>query len=166
MTTRKHTPAGANATALMLEVFRLNGRLLVAGDRLVARLGMTSARWQVLGAIALSPAAEPVARLARNIGLSRQGVQRIVDELRKQALVELQPNPHHRRAKLVVLTEKGRKAYQAASDLQIPWVNALAKGLDPKQIAAATQLTEVLRRRLEEYPSVPIPKFARSGGTL
>ncbi len=147
----------------MLEVFRLNGRLLVAGDRLVARLGMTSARWQVLGAIALSPAAEPVARLARNIGLSRQGVQRIVDELRKQALVELKPNPHYRRAKLVVLTEKGRKAYQAASDLQIPWVNALAKGLDPQQIAAATQLTEVLRRRLEKCPGDDAGERAHDG---
>ena len=64
---------GPAVTALILEVFRLNGRLLAAGDRLVAKLGLTSARWQVLGAIALSPSAEPVARLARNMGLHRQG---------------------------------------------------------------------------------------------
>ncbi|MDH3233798.1 MAG: MarR family transcriptional regulator, partial [Alphaproteobacteria bacterium] len=38
-------------TALILETFRLNGRLLAAGDRLVGDLGLTSARWQVLGAI-------------------------------------------------------------------------------------------------------------------
>ena len=44
-------------TQLILEVFRVNGGLLSAGDRLVADLGLTSARWQVLGAVALSPAA-------------------------------------------------------------------------------------------------------------
>jgi hypothetical protein len=50
-----HTPAGAATTELILETFRLNGLLLEAGDRLVADIGLTSARWQVLGAIALAP---------------------------------------------------------------------------------------------------------------
>src|ERR1700704_2902386 len=68
-------------TELILEVFRLNGRLLVAGDRLVADLGLTSARWQVLGAVALAAAPMPVAWIARNMGLTRQAVQRIVNEL-------------------------------------------------------------------------------------
>ena len=98
----ERTPSGAAVRELIVAVFRLNGRLLVAGDRLVASLGLTSARWQVLGAIALSPAPEPVARLARNMGLNRQGVQRIVGELVAEDFVELKDNPHHRSAKLVV----------------------------------------------------------------
>ena len=95
MTRPRHTPGGKAATELILETFRCNGRLLAAGDRLVAKLGLTSARWQVLGAIAYSPTPEPVARLARNMGLHRQGVQRIVNELEKEGLVEFRPNPHH-----------------------------------------------------------------------
>jgi DNA-binding MarR family transcriptional regulator len=144
------TAAGEAMTALIIDVFRLNGCLLAAGDRLVSRLGLTSARWQVLGAIALSPAPEPVARLARNMGLNRQGVQRIVNELAAEEIVAFQENPHHRRAKLVVLTEKGRKVYQAADRLQIPWVNALSKGLDAESIVAASRFIESLRQRLEE----------------
>jgi DNA-binding MarR family transcriptional regulator len=150
MTMRRHTPAGGGLTGLILKIFRINGRLLAAGDRLVAGLNLTSGRWQVIGAIALAPVAEPVARLARNMGLTRQGVQRIVNELRRQGLVALKPNPHHRRAKLVVLTEKGRKAYAAAIGLQVPWANALASGLKPRQIAAVSRLLETLRRRLEQ----------------
>jgi DNA-binding MarR family transcriptional regulator len=150
MTIQRHTPAGAELTGLILEIFRVNGRLLAAGDRLVAGLNLTSGRWQVLGAIALAPAAEPVARLARNMGLTRQGVQRIVNELRRQGFLTLKPNPHHRRAKLVVLTEKGRKAYAAAIALQVPWANALASGLKPRQIAGVSRLLETLRRRLEQ----------------
>ena len=48
-------------TDVIIGVFRLNGALLVCGDALVADLGLTSARWQVLGAIALSPVPLPVA---------------------------------------------------------------------------------------------------------
>jgi DNA-binding MarR family transcriptional regulator len=104
----------------------------------------------VLGAVALAPAAEPVARLARNMGLTRQGVQRIVNELRRQGLIELKANPHHRRARLATLTAKGRKAYGDAIGLQVPWVNALSSGLKPRRIAAATRLLKTLRRRLEQ----------------
>jgi DNA-binding MarR family transcriptional regulator len=148
----RRTPAGEAVTDLILEVFRLNGRLLVAGDRLVSRLGLTSARWQVLGAIALAERAEPVAWLARSMGLNRQGVQRIVNELAAEGYVAFEPNPHHRRASLVVLTAKGRTAFAAADRLQTPWVNALARGFGADDIAAAKRTVAALRRRLEEAP--------------
>ena len=103
------TLSGYAISKLILVIFRLNGRLLVAGDRLVEALGLTSARWQVMGAIAMSPVSEPVARLARNMGLNRQGVQRIVDDLIAEGFVTLQDNPHHRSARLVVMTQKRPK---------------------------------------------------------
>src|SRR5947209_10547726 len=115
MTDKRHTPDGGALTDLVLAVFRLNGRLLTAGDRLVSDLGLTSARWQVLGAIALAPNLQPVAWLARNMGLNRQGVQRIVNEMREDGLVELRPNPHHPRAHLVALTKRGDNAFASAS---------------------------------------------------
>ncbi len=136
-------------TELILEVFRVNGGLIAAGDRLVADLGLTSARWQVLGAIALSPVPEPVARLARAMGLHRQGVQRIVNELEAEGIVALDDNPHHRRAKLVRLTKKGDALYREAERRQKPWSRALAKDLDPKSIGAAHALLRSLRERLE-----------------
>jgi DNA-binding MarR family transcriptional regulator len=148
----RRTPAGEAVTELILDVFRLNGRLLVAGDRLVSRLGLTSARWQVLGAVALAERPEPVAWIARSMGLNRQGVQRIVNELAAEGYVALEPNPRHRRASLVVLTEQGRKAFAAADRLQTPWVNALAKGLGAEDIAVAKRTVAALRARLEEAP--------------
>src|ERR1700730_5838558 len=145
----KRTPAGAAVSELMVAIFRLNGRLLVSGDRLVASLGLTSARWQGLGAIAFAPTPEPVARLARNMGLNRQGVQRIVGELAAEGFVELKDNPHHRSAKLVVMTAKGLKAFDAAMRLQTPWVNMLGEVFDPKSIEKAVRVLEELRQRLE-----------------
>lgn len=151
MSTRFHSsqsPAGLAATELMLETFRLNGALLAAGDRLVAPIGLTSARWQVLGAIAIAGQAQPVAHIARDMGLTRQSVQRVVDELAVEGLVAFRPNPHHRRAKLVALTDSGRLAYEAAIERHSGWSNRLARGFDPAALAQATALMRELRMRL------------------
>jgi DNA-binding MarR family transcriptional regulator len=141
-------------TDLIIGVFRLNGALLVSGDALVEDLRLTSARWQVLGAIALSPVPLPVAHLARNMGLTRQAVQRSVDEMRNDGLVRLDPNPHHRRAMLVTMTELGSSAYRAASERQERWADVLAAGLSPEDIEAASLLMRELQRRLEASPSI------------
>ena len=150
MTSKRHSPGGEALTDLVLAVFRLNGRLITAGDRLVSDLGLTSARWQVLGAIALSPSLQPVAWLARSMGLNRQGVQRIVNEMRQAGLVELRPNPHHRRAHLVALTKRGEDAFASASRLQAPWANALAKGISAEELAKTRRLLATLCERLDQ----------------
>ena len=145
----KRTPAGTALTDLILDLFRLNARMLAAGDRLVAGLGLTSARWQILGAIAEADRPQPVAWLARDLGANRQNVQRIVNDLRNEALVAFEANPHHRRAQLVILTDKGRKAFDAAMDLQAPWVNSLSDGLPVRDIETVHSVITALRRKLE-----------------
>ena len=149
MKSKGHMPAGQALTGLILAIFRLNGRLLVTGDRLVAGLDLTSARWQVLGAVALAERPQPVAWLARNMGLNRQGVQRIVNEMRDDGLLEMEPNPHHRRAHLVVLTKRGKEAFEAATKLQVPWVNGLAEGIGLKELATTQRVVAELCERLE-----------------
>lgn len=149
MAGKQQTSGGQALTNLVLAVFRLNGRLLTAGDRLVAGLSLTSARWQVLGAIALAPSPQPVAWLARSMGLNRQGVQRIVNEMREEGLVDLRPNPHHRRAHLVTLTKRGEDAFAAASRLQMPWANALAKGTSIEDLAKTRRVLATLCERLD-----------------
>ncbi|WP_414708061.1 MarR family transcriptional regulator [Rathayibacter festucae] len=81
----------------MLSVLHLSNVLSASGDRLVADLGLTAARWQILGALAAG-APRPVAWLARDLDVSRQNVQRIVNDLERDGFVSFRPNPHHRRA--------------------------------------------------------------------
>ena len=136
-------------TDLILGIFRANNHALTWGDRLVAPFGLTSARWQILAAVVLSERSQPVAWIARDLGANRQKVQRIVNDLHKEGLIEFQPNPHHRRAQLVVLTEKGRRAYEAAVDAYYPRVDALAEGLSCEEIRTAHRVMTALRERLE-----------------
>jgi len=77
-------------------------------------------------------------------------VQRIVNDLHTEGLVAFKANPHHRRAQLVVLTDKGRQAFDAAMRLQAPWVNGLSDGLAVKDIETTRNVMRTLRRKLED----------------
>jgi len=145
----RRTSGGNALTGLMLDLFRLNSRLLIAGDRLVAPLGLTSARWQILGAIVAAERPQPVAWIARDLGANRQNVQRIINDLHKDGLVVFETNPHHRRAQLVILTDKGRQTFDAAMRLQHPWINGLSDGLTIKDIETARRVMTALRAKLE-----------------
>ena len=144
---RRDSP-GRTLTALILEVFRLNGRLIGAGDRLVGSLGLTSARWQVLGALAMSPSPQTVAGIARSMGLTRQSVQRIANELVQKGLLERAENPRHLRAPLMRLTERGTKAYKAATTRQVPWADQLAQSIPIAKIKTAVSVLRELTDRL------------------
>jgi len=160
MDMEKHSFAGALTTSLFLETIRLNGRLLASGDRLVAGLGLTSARWQVLGAVVMAERPLPVPHIARQMGLSRQNVQRIVNDLDDVGYVTFAPNPHHKRAKLVVLTDRGRETYDAAHRVQVPWANALGAATTPEDLQTALRVLQSLRAALDKEQTDPAEQLA------
>lgn len=126
---------------LIFEIFRLNERLIVIGDATVKDVGLTSARWLVLGAVALAAAPIPVAQIARNMGLTRQAVQRLTNEMSAAGLVELRDNPRHRRARVVVLTAEGRAAYEEALERwRAEWTAPM------EEILSDSEIQETVRR--------------------
>lgn len=104
------SPPDANTKAftdLTLLVFRLNGVLLHWGDALVEPLGLTSARWQMLGAISLAGKPLSAPQVGQAMGVTRQGAQKQLNLLLDLALVEACPNPAHQRSVLYELTARG-----------------------------------------------------------
>jgi DNA-binding MarR family transcriptional regulator len=148
MTKAATAPNDDDLTAFILSLFRVNNLTLTWGDRLVAPLGLTSARWQVLGAIAYADQPRPVSWLARDLGANRQNVQRIVNDLEKDGIVAFRLNPHHKRAQLVVLSDKGRTVFESALRLYRPRIQALAEDIAPEDLAAARRVLDVLRAGL------------------
>jgi len=141
-TQQRHTPKGAALTQLTLTVFRANGRLLRAGDELMKHLGISSARWQVMGAVA--ERARTVAQIARHFELSRQGVLWVVSALVKEGLVELVDNPDHKRSKLVQFTGRGREIHAELERRPIVWSNATSAAFNLEEIRSSTQVVERL----------------------
>ncbi len=138
----------AQLTDLVLSIFRLNGFLLRAGDRLTAGSGLTTARWQVLGAVLHEPLT--VAAIARNMGLARQSVQRTADLLVEEGLCVYSPNPAHRRAKLLSSTEHGLNSVRRLGPSVSAWSKRIRESVGDDVICAATfsvkELTSALAR--------------------
>ena len=69
-----------------------------------------------------------VAQIARNMGLQRQSVQRLVNVLDVEGLIQLVENPHHKRAELVQLTEHGQTTLKKVKRVQVEWANHVSSG--------------------------------------
>jgi DNA-binding MarR family transcriptional regulator len=142
-----------NAVAgFIVELFRLNGVVIAEGDRMTRDLGLTSARWQVLGAVELAGRSLSVSQIARNMGLTRQSVQRVANELAIERLVSFNINPDHRRAKLITPTAQGHRAFVTAMQRQARWaVQLLTRSrTSEKRLLEATAVLQQLRLALTE----------------
>lgn len=149
MTELTNQNPGQRMTELILDLFAVNNRLLIEGDRLVAQLGLTSARWQVLGVIIEGGKRQPVSWIAREMDANRQNIQRIVNDLVADGLLAFEPNPHHQRAHLVVATAKGRSVFAQALQLKVPWTQKLAEGFSKDDLETAHKVVRDLRARLD-----------------
>ncbi|WP_067702343.1 MarR family winged helix-turn-helix transcriptional regulator [Nocardia jejuensis] len=127
--------------------FKLNGQFLSIAEELARPAGITAAWWQVLGAVLREPL--PVAGIAREMGITRQSVQRIADLLVDKGLAEYRPNPAHKRAKLVAVTDAGLAAVRRIDPQHAEISARLAAKLGPERLAAITDALTELSAALE-----------------
>jgi DNA-binding MarR family transcriptional regulator len=142
------TQAANLLTEVILTVFRTNGRLLASGDALVGPLGLTSARWQVLGAVALAEVPLTAPQIGAAMGITRQGAQKQIDLLVDEGLLEPQANPNHKRSPLYALTQRGQALYMQVDRAQARWANRLAEGISAQNLATTKRVLEQLLARL------------------
>jgi DNA-binding MarR family transcriptional regulator len=147
------TEAARLLTEIVLLTFRLEGGFLEAADRISAPVGLTAARWKVLGAVLYEK--RSVAEIGRVMGLARQSVQRLADILVAEGLASYEDNPAHRSAKLLVPTEDGRARIARLSGRQTHWANGVSAGLDASSLAAARDTLKMLIERVESIARDP-----------
>jgi DNA-binding MarR family transcriptional regulator len=147
-------PEAAILTEIMLTVFRVNGRLLEKGDQLVEPLNLTSARWQVLGAVALAENPLSAPQIAEAMGITRQGAQKQLNKLEEDGFFEQSPNPRHQRSPLYTLTDLGNRTFAKAMTLEAAWANGLVVGLPLQDLKDTLQTLNAIYERLDS----PVPK--------
>ena len=91
---------------LMADVYELAGLSRRTSEAIAKELGQTVARWHVLSVLSAGPCTVPAT--ARRLGLTRQGVQRVADDLLAARLLQASPNPDHARSPLLTLTNRGQ----------------------------------------------------------
>ncbi len=132
---------------LVLSIFRLNGLLIAEGDAMTEKLGLTHARWKVIGAVALSQNGLTVPGIARVLGQSRQAVQRITDVMALDGLLEYSSNPKHKRSVLVLLSEQGKEVYNTLREVQDPWAIDATGEIPAEELETALRLIQRLIKK-------------------
>jgi len=112
---------------VLLALFQLHGQVLQAADAMSDEFDLTGARWQVMKVVARQPMT--ASQIARRLGLQRQSVQRTVDSVREQGLVEVQPNVDHLRAGLIAPSDEGKRILAALEQRQQAWLGRCLRGL-------------------------------------
>ena len=153
---RSRSRKGDLVTEIIKATFRLNGELIAYGDLLTRDLALTSSRWQVLGTIGSKQ--RTVAQVARQMGLTRQNVQRLANSLIADGFVERIANPDHRRAPHLRVTGRGAATLQQLRRRQADWVNRVGEQFHSEALAEALQVARAMRDCLQNMRDAEEPE--------
>lgn len=150
------TDRGERAPADPLPPGRLAGALLGAADwfdtalraRLAARGWPHLSRTRSLLFLHLGRGVVRPAALAREIDVSRQAIQKLLDGLETHRLIERSPDPDDARSQIVQLTEQGQAFVDEASALLCDLEVELAERI-------GTAAVDSLRQALAMHPGPP-----------
>lgn len=142
----------AELVTILGEATRIAGRCTQMFGRVRQDCGLSGI--EVLTLIAISHATQPptVPQVGRSLGHPRQVIQRAVRVLEDEGLVQSLPNPGHKRAGLLVATEKGRSLGRTIDAQAAEIIAGVAEGLaiDLATLGAISEGLLTLRHRIDE----------------
>ncbi|WP_434779638.1 MarR family winged helix-turn-helix transcriptional regulator [Neisseria sp. Ec49-e6-T10] len=121
-------------TEMVLTLFRVNGSLIAWGNHQLEPLKLTSARWQIIGAMGRIGAATTNPQIARMMGVSRQGTQKQLNLLLAEGLVEQYINEQHQKSPLYALTEKGQYLFEQTEQIWLQQIPLLIDGINQQEL--------------------------------
>ncbi|KUH69683.1 hypothetical protein AU184_11245 [Mycolicibacterium novocastrense] len=133
---------------LIADVYELAGLLRRSGEAIAAGEGQTQARWQLLSAVSELPLTVPQA--ARRLGVTRQGVQRVANDLVAAGLGEFRPNPDHRTSPLLAPTAEGHRVLRGITERALVVNNRLADALEPSTLQATREAIQRMITALQD----------------
>jgi DNA-binding MarR family transcriptional regulator len=116
-------------------------------ERISREEKQSRARWDLLAAIGSGRRTVP--SIARQIGLSRQGVQRIADLLVEARLARFEPNPDHRRSPMLAPTEEGLRLRDRLERKLQGWELTVEELVEAEDLETALVVLRAIRSGLE-----------------
>jgi DNA-binding MarR family transcriptional regulator len=133
---------------LMDETVALFHRLRVVAES-VHRQGALSAGRRGLLRSLRTGGPQTVPQLARSRPVSRQHIQSLVNGLLADGLVDLAPNPGHRRSLLVRLTRAGERLVDTIGRRERELLRGMRLGIADRDLAVASETLRRVRRFFE-----------------
>lgn len=136
---------------LVDETSRLNGRLksIFAPSR--QSIGLGESEIMVLNAVVEAERPPTVAQIGRSLGHARQLIQRAANALADEGLVAAVPNPDHKRAALLVATDKGIALKRQADATGEAIAEDFCSAVDFDSVREVTERLGVIRRQIEDW---------------
>lgn len=133
---------------LILETFSLNGKLTRFGDHFTVEDGLSGSRWQILGALYHSENPLTSPQLAEKTGMTRQGMQKQLNQLLEQGFLQMQDNPHHKRSSQFLLSAHGKAVYEAITQRWIqtatPWAEQFTQSELENALSVLARFAQLL----------------------
>ncbi len=101
----------------------------------------------------IGPATVP--DMAAVLGVSRQFVQTVCNDMLSRGFIEFTDNPRHKRSKLAALTESGRIAFRQARQKENEIIEKALPQIDPDKATEACKLLEFVRKAVQKIPDDP-----------
>ena len=114
--------------------------------RLREKFDMSLSRFDLLAQLDGATDGMRMGELSRRLMVTTGNITGLTDELEADGLVERLADPTNRRASLVRMTAKGRKAFTTAAKTNETWIEEMFSGITPADKAA---LFEILGRQKE-----------------
>jgi DNA-binding MarR family transcriptional regulator len=93
-----------------------------------------------------------VSDISERFDITNAAASQLVDKLVQNGLIQREEDPSDRRARLLNLTDRGRKLIQQSIEKRYRWVDELAEKLTPEerlQVAEALQIMTEAAREME-----------------
>jgi DNA-binding MarR family transcriptional regulator len=133
--------------AVYIEVERLYHQSNAFIDRIYQRGEVSLARRSVLlTLLTLGTEGQTVPQLARGRSVSRQYMQRLVNALAAEGLVEMVPNPAHKRSPLVRLSERGRTYLLAMLQREVGLVARMEVPFEAQRLRDTAEALQAIRQ--------------------
>ena len=153
----------------LLELIDAVNRLHFELGAMAARIhgeGDTSAPHRALLRNLIEMGPRTVPQLAGLRSVSRQFVQKLVNQLLKEGLVEYVDNPAHKRSRLVRITPRGYALYRAMRDREAPAGKWLADGLSKSDLRTALEVVSSLELKVAGYSASPQAESVPEAGEI
>lgn len=101
------------ANRLFFRLYQCANMMHKTGTRAVEDEGLTTQQWAVLGALSRKKAegGMGMGELARYLMVSRQNLTGLISRMERDGHLEIRPGGKDRRARLVTMTESGRRVW-------------------------------------------------------
>src|SRR5215813_12728363 len=147
-TNRDETPAESPINSLVNETVLFFHRLRIVADQIHHRGETTGALRSILRSLD-KLGEQTVPQMARARSVSRQHVQSRVNELVEEGLVELTPNPAHKRSPMARLTPLGKKTVDAMNQNEARLLSKADLGASDKDLREAAETLRTVRAYFE-----------------